>query len=43
MNEKNCNEIETTKLKKNVKKIDRRKLTNRKRDCWIGNGRKKMN
>ena len=42
MNEENWVEIETTEMKKNVKKKMRKKLKNRRRrDCWIGNGRNK--
>ena len=42
MNEENWVEIETMEMRKNVKKKNRRrKLKNRKRDCWIGNGKKK--
>ena len=42
MNEENWVETETTEMRKNMKKKDgRRKLNNRRRDRWIGNGRKK--
>ena len=40
MNEENWTKIETTEMRKNVKKKTKKKLKNGKRDHWIGNGRK---
>ena len=41
MNGEKWVEIERTEMRKNVKKKTKRKLKNRKRERWIGNGRKK--